>query len=208
MNRMTQRIVIILMSLFFAIMLVSASLSAYRTIGSLSGGGPGSDPGWFVRASSQESRIASVRKDGPAAGSLLEGDRVVSINANEIRSARQLLRAFEGVPPGTSYSIVVEREERLLSFTLTTAALPRGARTLLPLVTIVIPAIFLFSGLALFLLKPNDKQSRLLALLFGKQDFRVRCHRCLPARSIRHPVNVHCKRPIDGFERYEADNPT
>ena len=115
-DRLAQRAVIVLMSLFFAIMLISASVAGYRTLNSLSGVSNGSDPGWWISAGIEDARIVSVRKDGPAAGSIYEGDRIVALNGRKVLNPRELTRAFEQIPPGSSYDIVVDRGGLALAF--------------------------------------------------------------------------------------------
>ena len=108
-DRLTRSAGVIVVSLFFVIMLVSASVAGYRTLSSLSSIGRGSDPGWWIGEDLVEARIVSVRRDGPAANSLVQGDRILAINGDEFYSAQQLARAFERLPPGSRYSIFIER---------------------------------------------------------------------------------------------------
>lgn len=167
MREMTRRLGSVLISIFFAIMLVSASVAAYRTLASMASIEQGSDPGWWVSGGLDDLKVVSVRKDGPAARAIEQGDRILSINGADVLDTRQLSSIFRRIPPGSTYEIVIEREGKPVLLRLGTVDVSRGVRILLPLATLLIPAIFLFSGLALFALKPDDKQSRLIALMFG-----------------------------------------
>lgn len=162
-----RRITVVLVSMFLAVMLISASVAGYRTLQSLSSFEGASDPGWRVNAVERPVRIVAVRPDGPAAAALRLGDQVSSINGQSSRSPFQIAELFEHISPGSDYTIVVDRQGQRLEFTLKTGELSRSLLALLPLATLLIPAIFLFTALAVFILRPTDKQAILLALMFG-----------------------------------------
>ncbi len=158
---------VVLISIFFAVMFVSASSAGVKMLTSAGFLGQGSDPGWWVSDRNRDLNLQYVRRDGPAGDALRVGDRLLSINSLELDVPAQVVRVFQQIQPGSTYSIAVDRAGEKLEFTLKTSEFSRLLRAFLPITTLILPAIFLFIGLAVFLLKPYDKLSCLLALMFG-----------------------------------------
>ncbi len=164
---MKRRLLIIFVGLFFALMFVNAAVIAYQTLSSLGSFGAWSDPGW--RAEPRRDRVALIQilSRGPAANILRVGDEIVSINGRPQQSAYAAAKLFQSIPAGSSYTITVKRDGQILDFTLKTDPVPLILAIFAPLLTLIIPAIFLLSGFALFVLKPDDKLALLAALMFG-----------------------------------------
>jgi sigma-B regulation protein RsbU (phosphoserine phosphatase) len=148
------------MGLFFALMAVYAGANAFQTFALMQ-----SRPGWAVDQRDGRFVIIWIGDDSPAS-ILRVGDEIVALNNEPLTSSLQATRLWR-TEPGTPYTIVVRRDGRLYEHRLPTVPLPGAVITLFRLLYIVIPVIFLVSGLIVFVLKPNDKQALLLALMFG-----------------------------------------
>jgi sigma-B regulation protein RsbU (phosphoserine phosphatase) len=153
----------VLVGIYFAVMLTGAGAVGYRALLSLAA----SDPGWRTNALDKKVSVISVRASGPAAAALREGDIILEINGVALRGPLHAAGMFEHLPPGTNYHVRVSRGDQILDFDLETGPIPLGLKALLPLASVIIPAIFFLTGLGVFLLRPDDKQSLLLALMFG-----------------------------------------
>jgi GAF domain-containing protein/tRNA A-37 threonylcarbamoyl transferase component Bud32 len=119
------------------------------------------DPGWLLRASGDGWFVSQVDADGPAAGTVEVGDRLVALNGDE-RAAVIGASQFRNVDGGASYRVDFERRGQRLSLELP-LRIVRG-RLLEPLFLIVSVA-FLVCGAGLALLRPGDPQVRLIGLL-------------------------------------------
>lgn len=154
---------LILGATFFALLLIYAGVHLSRTIALL---GMDSEPGWYPYKAGN--RIVAIQvSPEPPSNLLRPGDEIIAINGQRLRQAFDFTEIFQNAKPGTPYSITVRRNGQLIEFELQTKAIPiinwilTGARN------IIMPSIFLLTGVAVFLLKPYDKQAFLLALMFG-----------------------------------------
>ncbi len=163
---MKWRYPVILVGLFFVLMFINAGVTTYQTIRSLRSYETSSDPGW--RAEPRRDRVVlyTVLRAGAAAGALRAGDEIVSINGIPQHNAFHVVRLFESIPAGSTYTVTVRRDGQLLEYALNTEPIPFSRAVLIPL-AFLIPIIFLLAGFAIFLLKPGDKLALLLALMFG-----------------------------------------
>jgi sigma-B regulation protein RsbU (phosphoserine phosphatase) len=123
---------------------------------------PGSDDGWRGSGNGSEYYITGADKGAPARV-LRAGDRILAINGVSLTVEPNGLTFSDRVPPGTPFTMTVLREGKELTFALQTiprrpAPFPWGR---------LIPPLFWFTGLFVFLLKPEDRQARLLALMLG-----------------------------------------
>lgn len=159
---MTRRLQFVLVGLFFALLFVYSGASVYET---LTAPGPSSYTGWKAEQVGGRVIITRVRRDGPASA-LRDGDELVAVNSQPLRSPTQILD-LERSDPGRPYTITVRRDGQLVEISLLTDEVPVGESTLLPAVLETITAIFLITGFAIFILKPYDKQAVLLALMMG-----------------------------------------
>ena len=156
----TKRTRLVLGGLFFATMFVYAGGTAYQTFETRK-----SSTGWKALARGGRVVVGEVGAGGPAA-ELRPGDVVVALDGRRVDgpASAEDLAALE---PGHEYALSVEREGRPLELLLRTASPPSFAKTYYTLLVVVIPLIFIGTGLAVFALRPEDKQAVLLALMFG-----------------------------------------
>jgi sigma-B regulation protein RsbU (phosphoserine phosphatase) len=164
---MKRRVLNIFVGLYFSLMFVNAAVGAYQTMRSLNSYHKASDPGWRVEPWSGRMRVRAIDSDGPSGSQLRIGDEIVSINSKPLDSPYNVLKPFERIPPGSTYNITVRRDGQLLDFTLKTRPFPGVLLAIGPMMRMVIPGIFLFSGLALFLFRSEDKLALLLTLMFS-----------------------------------------
>ena len=101
-------------------------------------------------------------------GAFRVGDKLVTINGIEItpHSVRQENRLSLS-PPGEQRTVVLRRDGQLCEVKTVSVALPLSYHLNHILFLFLYPAVFLVTGFLIFLLKPNNKQALLLALLFG-----------------------------------------
>jgi PDZ domain-containing protein len=70
----------------------------------------------------EELRVASVAGDGPSAGVLQAGDRIIEVDGTRVTGGRQGLDAIREREPGDDVDITVLRDGERLSYTVTTQA--------------------------------------------------------------------------------------
>lgn len=153
---------IILVGLFFALRLIYVGVNGYLVISYFS---TSSDPGWQVWTDGRV-HIYSATSDADVS-TLQDDDEILTLNDQEFRDMRQYYRTFRNSSPGTPYTVVIRRDGQTEKFTLRTAPYQLWLLISFILIMLIIPVIFLLTGLAVFLLKPNDKQALLLALMLG-----------------------------------------
>jgi hypothetical protein len=161
---MYRRLRYILVLLYFALMFAYSGTKAYLLVTRVRLVTPAAK-GWDFTARGDRLYISHLEPDPLAAG-LRIGDEIVALNDDPVLDWVQLDAFFEGLKIGSSYSITVARDEDREAYTLRTASPPLywWAEAL---ATGVTPLIFFFSGLALFLLMPYNKQAVLFALFLG-----------------------------------------
>src|SRR5215831_8147142 len=158
---MGKRLIVILGGLFFAVQFLYAGTSIYR---SLTTPTSASDPGW--EATDQDGRVFVNRVESASWGLRL-GDEVIAVEGAEFKTSSDLMKRLRELEPGEPYTIVIRRDGQPSRVTLRTMSIPllwiapvRGAMA-------IIVALFLITGLGVFVLKPYDRQALLLALMFG-----------------------------------------
>jgi len=156
------RLRLTLVGCFFALMLVYVGVSGYFTVSYFTAS---SDPGWQVMLDGRIQPYGRLSEVDVSA--LRDGDEIIALNGQEFKYARQYFETFARVPPGGSYTIVVRRDGLTKQLTLRTAPQPFWVQINAVLIQMVIPLTFLLTGLAVFLLRPNNKQAVLLALMLG-----------------------------------------
>ncbi len=150
-NAMNSRVLNIFVGLYFLLMFVNAAAGAYQTVRSWKSYDNASDPGWRVEPWTGRMRVRAIESDAPSASPLRIGDEIVSINSKPLDNPYNVFKPFESIPPGTTYQITIRRDGQILDFTLKTRPFPRILMAIGQMWSIVIPAILLVSGFALFL---------------------------------------------------------
>ncbi|HXG93597.1 MAG TPA: SpoIIE family protein phosphatase [Blastocatellia bacterium] len=161
---MTKRLRFILGAIFFALLLIYSGARFYRVYAYLS---MKSDPGWSPIQMGSHVRIGDIT-NAESEGTVHINDEILSINGQPIKYHWQVAEIFNRIEPDRPYLIEIKRNNapphtvalRSQPVSLITWKIYGAARLL-------IPSIFLVTGLVVFLLKPNDKQAFLLALMFG-----------------------------------------
>ncbi|HZS08427.1 MAG TPA: SpoIIE family protein phosphatase [Blastocatellia bacterium] len=146
---------------FFALMFLLAGVSGYQNVVTVR-----SSPGFRATQKGERVVVESIREGGPAAA-LRPGDEIVALDGNKVEHIFQLDSAFRNTPPGYRYTLLVRRGGQTLETALRTGEVSPLSRMNLYTQQLFIPAIFLITGLAVFLLRQGDKQALLLALMFG-----------------------------------------
>ncbi|HET9533054.1 MAG TPA: hypothetical protein VFQ92_22045, partial [Blastocatellia bacterium] len=160
---MTSRLQVVLCGLFFGLLLIYSGTFFYRNLGQLT---MRSDPGWSVYQ--VEGRVVISPVSQLSQGFPLRPlDELIALNSQTIRSTSQVVEAFQRIEPGEFYTVVISRNGQGQQYLLQARAIPLSAWTLQAAGTLIVPIIFLLTGLVVFLLKPYDKQAVLLALMFG-----------------------------------------
>ncbi len=151
-----------LVCLFFVIMFIYAGINLYQSFLIQS-----SLP-FIAQRQGDGFVIASVRPGFEEA--FQAGDELVSINGIEVKTsnvARLRLEYLRADAPGVRRTVIVRRGGQEREVETAYAALSLSFRLNRILLGFLSAAMFLGTGLLLFLLKPNDKQALLLALAFG-----------------------------------------
>jgi sigma-B regulation protein RsbU (phosphoserine phosphatase) len=123
-----------------------------------------SQRGWEAKEVDGKPVIWTVDADGPAAA-LRVGDEVISLEV-EPRGACPLIKRECAAPRGTIYKLTIRRGGGTLEFDLATAAKPLSGWFYVFVISLAC-LIFPVTGLAVLLLKPDNKQVWLLALMLG-----------------------------------------
>ncbi|MEP7342301.1 MAG: SpoIIE family protein phosphatase [Acidobacteriota bacterium] len=142
-----------LMSLYFAIYVYSITLPKKGSSDGFSASWDGiSDP-----------RITSIDPDGPATGLLQVGDDMIAIDGVKIRDNPGLL-INNYRPPGTRFTLTIRRAGELRDVSILTIPYKTG-HYFDPYHYISL--LFLLTAWAVFLLRPDDKQAVLLAIMLA-----------------------------------------
>ena len=161
---MRKRLRLILVSLLFALLFIYAGVNSYFfTSAHLAAG----FPGWFV---GRDGRVLTAQFGfADPASALQDGDEIVALDGQPFRSRAQYFAAFNQRPPGHSYTITIRRAgQPPQEFTFQTIPLPRLLLVYSFLAEArVVTFIWLIVAFAIFLLRPDNKQALLLALLLG-----------------------------------------
>jgi phosphoserine phosphatase RsbU/P len=161
---MRRRAQLTLGGIFFALLLVYGGVRFARTFSLL---GMESDPGWTPLQVGTLVMIGQLTGLEPQ-GQLRIGDELIAINSREITYASDVPPIFHDIQPGEPYTVLVRRNGVLVPpFKLQSLAIPLRSWVVNGVVGLLIPNIFLLTGLVVFLFKPDDKQALLLALMFG-----------------------------------------
>lgn len=160
---MTKRYQFILTAAFFSLLLIYGGALFIQSTVMLS---RQSDPGWIPYPIGEQILVGRVTS-AEAAALLRPGDEVLAINNQPVASDLDVAETFRRVEPVTGYTIKIRRAGRTADLTLAAQPIPTRTWIVGVALRIIIPNIFLLTGLVVFLLKPNYKQAQLLALMFG-----------------------------------------
>ncbi|HKP11436.1 MAG TPA: SpoIIE family protein phosphatase, partial [Blastocatellia bacterium] len=160
---MEKRYPFLLTAAFFGLLLIYAGALFIQSAIALS---RHSEPGWSPYQLGEQVYVGGMFT--PETATLLRpGDEVLAINNAPVASESDISDAFRKIEPNTAYTLRVRRGGRVAELTLPSQVMPTRLWIIGIAVRIIIPNIFLLTGLVVFLLKPKDKQARLLALMFG-----------------------------------------
>jgi sigma-B regulation protein RsbU (phosphoserine phosphatase) len=160
---MKKRYQFILSAAFFALLLIYAGALFIQSVVTLS---QRSEPGWAPYQLGEQIFVGGT-VSAEAAALLRPGDEVIAINNTPIGSDFDIAGAFRRIEPTAPYLLKIRRAGRTADLVLPAQPVPTSSWVVRLALRIIIPNIFLLTGLVVFLLKPNDKQALLLALLFG-----------------------------------------
>ncbi len=159
---MSKRARIVLGGVTLALMLANYGINVYSKLLPARG----SYDGWTGRRAIKDgvivAVIVSVDPNGPAKA-LRVGDEIIALNGIKVSDDGEIINNNRRVPPGASYTLTIRQNGQLQSITLYTTRLANQRFS--PL--FLIGALFLLIGMALFLLRPDDKQAWLLAMMFA-----------------------------------------
>src|SRR2546427_4840997 len=160
------RLRIILVGLFLALMFLHFGVHSYHDV-SLSL--KSTSAGWGL--SPVNGRVRLAHGMSSADTSLLrDDDEVIALNGqpmtNEIQLAIAMQKTFAQLPPGGSYTLVVRRAGQTQQVTLRSAPRPLWSKIAIIIIWLL-AAVFPLTGLVVFLLKPDNKQAVLLALMLA-----------------------------------------
>src|SRR5262245_50086581 len=142
---------------FFALLLAYCAASFYVWFYP-----PGSDVGWHGSGAYGEFHITYIDPQSPAKD-LRPGDKITAINGVRVAEHAGVLDDEYRLPPGSRYSMTVERNGQELTFAWQTTQRQLGSFPWNRL----IPLLFWLSGLLVLSLKAEDLQAWLLALMLG-----------------------------------------
>ncbi len=146
---------------FFALLLVFSAGSFYVWLYP-----HGSDAGWYmsdyVSNRYGEFRVKQIDPQGPAQ-ELRRGDKIIAVNGVKVAEHPSAVFAENFLPPQSRYAMTIERNGQEMTFAWQTIPRPRGAFPWDKL----IPLLFWLIGLIVLLLKAEDQQAWLLALMLG-----------------------------------------
>jgi sigma-B regulation protein RsbU (phosphoserine phosphatase) len=150
-------------AVFFALLLMYGGVRSYRSLALL---GMDSEPGWVARQTGSQVRVGLIGSY-EAASVLREDDEILAVNGQPIKSATDVTDVFQQIEVDRPYTVLIKRNSTQLEVRLISQAIPLFTWVVNGAARLVIPNIFLLTGLIVFMLKPDDKQALLLALMFG-----------------------------------------
>src|SRR5262245_18804021 len=142
---------------FFALLLAYCAASFYVWFYP-----PGSDGGWHGSGDFGKFHITYIDPQSPAKD-LRPVDKIIAINGVRVAENAGVVEDEHRLPPGSRYSMTVERNGQFLTFAWQTTPRQRGSFPWNRL----IPLLFCLSGLLVLSLKAEDLQAWLLALMLG-----------------------------------------
>lgn len=158
---MTKRMRILLGGIVLALLTAYSGVYIYSITLPKKGSSDGWSGTWDGKS---EPRVNSVDLNGPAATGLKVGDEFIAINGVKIIDDPRILDYIKGVPPGTRYTLTIRRAGELRDVEIQTVPY-QGRNNFDPYHYVSL--LFLATAWIVFLLRPDDKQAWLLALMLG-----------------------------------------
>src|SRR5262245_11534879 len=125
----------------------------------------GSSDGWFgTWDGNGEPRVAGVNPNSVAEKVLQAGDELIAINGVKIKDDPRVMGYSGRVPPGTRYTLTIRRAGEFRDVEIQTVPY-QGRIKFDPYYYVSL--LFLVTAWIVFLLRPDDKQAWLLALMLG-----------------------------------------
>jgi eukaryotic-like serine/threonine-protein kinase len=156
---MVLRLRITLLCLLFALMFINTGVLVYSYLHYIK---ISSSAGWQYEQQGNRIFITDVDNNGPAASILQRGDEIVTLNGQPAEKLTSAQLEFYGIKPGP-YKITIRRDGETHDFSLQTGPFSFDIPWLQ--ITLGLPLILLFTGLIVFLLRPDHKQAFLFALM-------------------------------------------
>jgi sigma-B regulation protein RsbU (phosphoserine phosphatase) len=157
---MSKRVRVFLGAILLTLMSVYFALYSYSVTLPKQGSSDGFSASWDGTG---DPRITSVDPDGPAAGLVQAGDEMIAIDGVKIKDNPGILIGRES-PPGTRFTLTIRRVGELRDVSILTVPNKSGNH-FDPYHYISL--LFLLTGWAVFLLRPDDKQAWLLAIMLA-----------------------------------------
>jgi serine phosphatase RsbU (regulator of sigma subunit) len=145
---------------FFALLLIYCAASFYIWFYP-----PGSDGGWNGTGAYGEFRITGVAPESPAK-ELRPGDKIIAINGKDLAENPGAVGDEYHMEPGSLYTMTVERQGQNMTFSWQTTPRARGPFPYNKTISL----LFWAAGLFVLLLKAEDRQAWLLAMVLGSNS--------------------------------------
>jgi serine phosphatase RsbU (regulator of sigma subunit) len=122
--------------------------------------------GWNAETRNGHVVLTVVGEDSPLANVLREGDEILSFWSERPHATPLTTPDFWRVPEGTRYKLTIKRGGQIQDLALATRPLGVGSQSSVSAIFLNLTfLLFLVTGAAVFLLKPDDEQAWLLALM-------------------------------------------
>jgi serine phosphatase RsbU (regulator of sigma subunit) len=157
---MSKRMRILLGGALLALMTVNLGATVYSVFLPKKGSWGGWSGSWEGKG---DPLVTGIDADGRATD-LQVGDEIIAINGIKVREDPSILNHESSVPPGTHYTMTIRRAGRLHDIEAQTVP-HKPNRGFSPANIVIL--LFLVTGWFVFLLRPDDKQAWLLALMLG-----------------------------------------
>ncbi|MGI8837718.1 MAG: PDZ domain-containing protein, partial [Pyrinomonadaceae bacterium] len=100
-------------------------------------------------------------------GAIRVGDRLLRINGQEVKNYAQLIDVTAPLKFGDELRVTLQRDGQVIEVEGVLEPQPLREQLTAILNTALMPVVFMLTGFLVFLFKPNDERSFLLALLFN-----------------------------------------
>jgi signal transduction histidine kinase/ActR/RegA family two-component response regulator len=160
---MNMRAKTILIYIFFGLMLAFGGTNSYLTIRQIFNSSP---RGWIAAKENNRLVIAQSSPTGPTSV-LKVDDEIVELRSLQAQAVPAATDNSWMVKVGYRYEITISRAGKVQKFALQTTpySMPFIANSLMA--SVVVPWVFLITALIIFLLRRNDEQVQLLAVMLG-----------------------------------------